>query len=60
MNETNKFKDAYGDSIQACFLSCGVIEINNSGVPLLTPDQAIEFAKQLIEIAEEVKNVANI
>ena len=30
MNETNKFKDAYGDSIQACFLSCGVIEINKN------------------------------
>ena len=56
MNETNKFKDSLGDFIQAVEMDDGRIDFNVSGSPWLTPDQAIEFAKQLIELAEEVKS----
>ena len=58
MNETNKFVDAWGDYIQAQSGDGKVIDliqISSYGSPELTPDQAIEFAKQLIELAEEVK-----
>lgn len=56
MKETNKFKDGFGDYIQATEMNDGRIDFNVSGSPWLTPDQAIEFAKQLIELAEEVKS----
>ena len=55
MNETNKFKDDCGDYIQASSIDGGLIDVYASGGPWITPDQAIEFAKQLIELAEDVK-----
>ena len=55
MNETNKFKDVCGEWVQAQSDDKGDIVINNYGAPWLTPDQAIEFAKQLTELAQEVK-----
>ena len=55
MNETNKFKDEYGDAVQAILNNDGLIEIYAPCAPWITTDQAIEFAKQLIELAEEVK-----
>ena len=54
MNETNKFKDKNGDAIQAIHWLDGVL-FSMSGQAELTPDQAIEFAKQLTELAQEVK-----
>ena len=54
MNETNKFYDHAGDYIQAVHWR-GSVLICTSGQPELTPDQAIEFAKQLTELAREVK-----
>lgn len=57
MNETNKFKSHTGDHIQAFSDGDGLITIGNFGSPELTPDQAIEFAKQLTELAEEAKEV---
>lgn len=59
MNETNKFKDECGDAVQAMTNDEGLVEIYARGEPWLTPDQAIEFAKQLIELAEEVKGNAS-
>lgn len=59
MNETNKFVDAWGDHIQAQGGDGNVIEliqISSYGAPELSPEQAIEFAKQLTELAREVKN----
>jgi len=55
MNETNKFKDECGDWVQAYSDHFGEIVISTHGRPDLTPDQAIELAKQLAELAEEVK-----
>ena len=55
MNETNKFIDSCGDSIQAFINDDGLIQIATFGHPEPSPDQAIEFAKQLIELAQEVK-----
>ena len=55
MNETNKFKDYAGDSVQAHSSNDGMVAINTHCLPELTPDQAIEFAKQLTELAKEVK-----
>ena len=55
MNETNKFKDAYGGTIQAFINSDGLIQIATFNNPEPSPDQAIEFAKQLTELAQEVK-----
>ena len=55
MNETNKFVDSAGDSLQAIVAVNGCIDVCTFGVPYLTPDQAIEFAKQLTELAQEVK-----
>lgn len=55
MNETNKLKDEYGDTIQAWGNNDGTIEVHAPKSPILTPDQAIEFAKQLTELAQEVK-----
>ena len=54
MNETNKFKDKNGDAIQAIHWLDGVL-FSMSGQAELSPDQAIEFAKQLTELAQEVK-----
>ena len=54
MNETNKFKDYAGDSIQAIHWLDGVL-FSMIGQAKLTPDQAIEFAKQLTELAQELK-----
>ncbi len=55
MNETNKFYDECGDAIQAVQNNDGLIEMYAPKSPLLTPDQAIEFAKQLTELAQDVK-----
>ena len=55
MNETNKFKDSFGDYIQALEQEDGRIDFGVYGNPWITPDQAIEFAKQLTELAQEVK-----
>ena len=55
MNETNKFKDEWGDWIQAFINDDGLIQIATVGSPEPTPDQAIEFAKQLTELAQEVR-----
>ena len=55
MNETNKFVDAWYDFIQAKEDAVGFIELHTFGSPAITPDQAIEFAKQLTELAREVK-----
>ena len=55
MNETNKFKDYAGDSVQAVASHDGDVFIFANREPMLTPDQAIEFAKQLTELAQEVK-----
>ena len=55
MNETNKFKDHAGDSIQAYSSKDGFIGVAAECLVELTPDQAIEFAKQLTELAQEVK-----
>ena len=55
MNETNKFVDSCGDSIQVTDGN-GFMQIWTSHREvILTPDQAIEFAKQLTELAQEVK-----
>tara|TARA_R110002020_G_scaffold377733_1_gene588830 strand:- start:852 stop:1028 length:177 start_codon:yes stop_codon:yes gene_type:complete len=56
MNETNKFVDAWYDFIQAQENAGGFIELYTFGNPAITPDQAIEFAKQLTELAQEVKS----
>ncbi len=55
MNETNKFKDGCGDSIQAISANGFTAIWSGKFEVLLTPDQAIEFAKQLTELAQEVK-----
>ena len=55
MNETNKFVDEWGDWIQAFINDDGLIQIATFGNPEPSPDQAIEFAKQLTELAREVK-----
>ena len=55
MNETNKFYDYAGDWVQAVDNGCEAIEIVTEGQPELIPEQAIEFAKQLTELAQEVK-----
>lgn len=55
MNETNKFKDYSGDAIQASYDGEGLVEIYAPRGALLEPDQAIEFAKQLTELAKEAK-----
>ena len=55
MNETNKFVDSCGDSIQVTDGN-GLMQIWTSHREvILTPDKAIEFAKQLTELAKEVK-----
>ena len=54
MNETNRFKDYAGDWVQAIHWLDGV-QFSMSGQAELSPDQAIEFAKQLTELAQEVK-----
>ena len=55
MNETNKFVDECGDWIQAFINYDGLIQIATFGNPEPSPDQAIEFAKQLTELAKEAK-----
>ena len=52
MKNTDKFKDTFGDYIQAVEMDDGRIDFNVSGAPWINPKQAIEFAKQLIELAE--------
>ena len=54
MNETNKFKDYSGDTVQAMDFNGHIAICTNGGV-CLTHTQAIEFAKQLTELAQEVK-----
>ena len=56
MNETNKFKDYAGDWVQAIDNGCESIEIIAEGQPELTPEQVDKFAKQLTELAQEVKS----
>ncbi len=55
MKNTDKFKDAFGDYIQAVEMDDGRVDFDVYGSPWLTPKQAIEFAKQLIKLAEGMK-----
>lgn len=54
MNETNKFKDDSGDSIQAISVF-GNIRFYVSGWPDLNAEQVDELIKQLTELNDEVK-----
>ena len=54
MNETNKFKDECGDTVQAMLWLNGIL-ISVSGQPELTPGKAIEFFEQGLALAKEAK-----
>lgn len=56
MNETNKFKDDSGDSIQAVMTIDGSIIIHTNGEPKLDCNQVDEFIHQLAELSKEARS----
>ena len=54
MNETHKFKDSSGDTMQG-IRHKELISMHQYGQPWLTTEQARQFAIQLIKLANEIE-----
>ena len=55
MNETHKFKEETGESVQAFPKVDGRVELAAFGTPWLTTEQARQFAIELIKLANEIE-----